>query len=304
MGNSNKYNEPTVDPQTGRTAKTSRPVKTRHTVETSRETKTELIAKPDSQIKPTWNDEVPRLILYADFMGFKNRVYSSSHNDLKQNLEKFNDAWHKRLEPLQLGGDLKFVQFSDSILVGVNGTSKKMFNLISKAAISMMHESLQIKFGIKGVIAQGIFSFDEKKGLYFGIPLIDAYILHEEIKFYGIVVHHTAENTVKNNLSRNNPYAKNNIYIEKGKVSHYHLCWNLVDTKLAPNDITPTCNSWLDAIEETVSGAPRQYIDRTREIMKNDQSELIKNKNAFNTLSEKEDLSESNNDQAQHKPVA
>lgn len=303
MRNSNNNYKPDVEIKTSCATKTSRTVKTNHTVNTSHETKTGLIHKNNSQTKPAWNDEVPRLILYADFMGLKNRVYSSSHNDLKQNLEKFNDAWHKRLEPLQLGGDLKFVQFSDSILVGVNGTSKKMFNLITKAAISMMHEALQIEFGIKGVIAQGIFTFDEKKGLYFGIPLIDAYLLHEEIKFYGIVVHHTAENTVKNNLSRNNPYAKTNIYIEKGKVSHYHLCWNLVDTKLAPNDITPTCNSWLDAIEETVSGAPRQYIDRTREIMKNDKDELENNENAFNRLTEKEELSELNH-QPPEKPVA
>lgn len=225
-------------------------------------------------VKPRWNDDIPRLILYADFMGFKNRVFSSSHEELKCLLVKFNDAWHKKLQPLQMSGDLKFVQFSDSILVVANGTNFKMFNLITKAAISMMHEALKINFGIKGILAQGTFSFDEKSGLYFGRPLVDAYLLHEEIKYYGIVVHHSAENTVKTNISNSNPYSKNDIFIEKGRVAHYHLCWNLIDLKLAPNDITPLCNSWLDAIEETVSGAPRQYIDRTREVMKNDQNEF------------------------------
>lgn len=239
--------------------------------------------------RPKWNDDVPRLILYADFMGFKNRVFSSSHGELKALLEEFNESWHKKLQPLQIGGNLKFVQFSDSILVVVNGTNEKMFNLITKAAISMMHEALKINFGIKGVMAQGIFSFDESKGLYFGLPLVDAYLLHEEIKYYGIVVHHSAENTVKTNLSNSNPYSKKNIYIEKGKVAHYHLCWNLVDHMLAPKDITDVCNSWLDAIEETVSGAPRQYIDRTREVIKEDKKLYGK----FNT-------DESQNEQGQN----
>lgn len=226
--------------------------------------------------KPKWNEDVPRLILYADFMGFKNRVFSTDHSNLKSLLVAFNDSWHRRLQPLQISGDLKFVQFSDSILVVVNGTNSKMFNLISKAATCMMHEALKINFGIKGVIAQGTFSFDESKGLFFGRPLVDAYLLHEELKYYGIVVHHSAENTVKNNISESNPYSKNDIFIEKGKVAHYHLCWNLIDTTLASKDITSICNSWLDAIEETVSGAPRQYIDRTRVVIQKD-SEAFRN---------------------------
>lgn len=232
--------------------------------------KNSIISPVIKKSKLKWKDDVPRLILYADFMGFKNRVFSTDHEDLKSLLITFNDSWHKRLQPLQISGDLKFVQFSDSILVVVNGTNAKMFNLITKAAICMMHEALKINFGIKGVIAQGTFSFDESKGLYFGRPLVDAFLLHEEIKYYGIVVHHSAENTVKNNISNSNPYSKKDIFIEKGKVAHYHLCWNLVDMTLAPKDITSICNSWLDAIEETVSGAPRQYIDRTRLVLKED----------------------------------
>lgn len=237
-----------------------------------------IVSPVSSKTKIKWSEDVPRLILYADFMGFKNRVFSSDHEELKKLLVAFNDSWHKRLQPLQISGNLKFVQFSDSILVVVNGTNAKMFNLITKAAICMMHEALKIKFGIKGVLAQGTFSFDESKGLYFGRPLVDAYLLHEEIKYYGIVVHHSAENTVKNNMSENNPYSKNDIYIEKGKVAHYHLCWNLVDTKLAAKDITPLCNSWLDSIEETVSGTPRQYIDRTRDVIRQDSKDNKENK--------------------------
>lgn len=35
------------------------------------------INKQKPVTKPKWSEDVPRLILYADFMGFKNRVYQS-----------------------------------------------------------------------------------------------------------------------------------------------------------------------------------------------------------------------------------
>lgn len=228
-------------------------------------------------LQPKWDEDVARLVLYADFLGFKARVNSTSHTELKNLLLSFNEAFHKRMQPLQMGGYLRFVQFSDSILIVVNGTNSKMFNLITKAAVCVMQEALRINFGIKGVIAQGVFSFDESNGLFFGRPLVDAYELHEELKYYGIVVHHSAENTVKNNISAGTPYSKNEIYIERGKVAHYHLCWNLLDTLNATKDITSLCNSWLDTIEETVSGHPRQYIDRTREVLLVDSKEYKKN---------------------------
>lgn len=233
-------------------------------------TRKSKIQRISHRVPLAWNESGDRLILYADFMGFKERVYSTDHEKLRNTLEQFNQAWHNRLQPLQMSGELKFVQFSDSVLVIVNGINARMFNLLTKAAISLMHEALKIHFGIKGVIAQGVFSFDNENGLYFGRPLVDAYLLHEEIKYYGIVVHHTAENTVKNNVSRSNPYSKEDVYIEKGKVAHYHLCWNMLDENLDTKDISVLCNSWLDSIEETVSGHPRQYIDKTREVLKSD----------------------------------
>lgn len=96
-----------------------------------------------------------------------------------------------------MGGHLKSVQFSDSTLIVVNGTNEKMFNLISKAAICLMQSAISLGFPIKGVLAQGKFTYDTKNEIYFGLPLVEAYQLHEEIYYYGIVVHHSAEQTVK-----------------------------------------------------------------------------------------------------------
>ncbi len=224
---------------------------------------------PENKIK--WDDDADRLILYADIMGFSQRVTYQEHKTLKKDLLSFQKSWKKRIKPLQQGDNLKSVQFSDSILFVVNGTNEKMFNLLTKAAICLMHEALSSGFPIKGVIAQGKFSYDNKNELYFGLPLVNAYHLHSEIYYYGIVVHHSAEQTVKKYLSPSRPYSKTKIFLKSGKTAHYHLSWHLLDLKLAPGDIMNIAYGWLDNIEEKVSGAPRVYVDNTREVLKEDE---------------------------------
>lgn len=220
---------------------------------------------------PKWDEDAERLVLYADFMGFTSRVLSHSHEDIKNELKEFRSKWASKMAPLKSGDHLRFVQFSDSILIVANGTDFKMFNLLSKAAVCLVHTSMSMKIPIKGVISQGIFSYDKDNELYFGKPLIDAYLLHEELKYYGIAVHHTAEITVKKFQDLDNPYCNSPIYLEKGMASHYHLCWNLINVHLHSEDITDQCEKWIEKIAENVSGTPRMYIDKTLEVIKKDQ---------------------------------
>ncbi|MDR1182505.1 MAG: hypothetical protein LBL13_11060 [Bacteroidales bacterium] len=236
-------------------------------------------AQPKSRVNEisaksiAWEDDADRLILYADIMGFSHRVTKNNHNDLKTELLKFKQAWENRIKPLQTGGHLRSVQFSDSTLIVVNGTDEKMFNLISKAAICLMQSAISLGFPIKGVLAQGNFTYDKENQIYFGLPLVEAYQLHEEIYYYGIVVHHSAEQTVKKYMGEKKPYTKTEVNLKKGKTSHYHLSWHLLDKKLSPGNIKESVNKWLDKIEESVSGAPRIYVDNTRKVVDSDDNE-------------------------------
>lgn len=223
---------------------------------------------------PKWDDAAERLVLYADIMGFKSRVMDNSHLALREDISRFRSAWESRMKPFLKADHLRYVQFSDSILIVVNGVDDKMFNLISKAAFCLMHTAISNRFPIKGVISQGTFTYDKTRELYFGRPLVDAALLHDEIKYYGIVVHNSAEATIKAKKDDENRYSKSEIPLEKGKTSHYHLAWNLVNQKYKPEDITKTCNLWLDVIEEQVSGKPRVYIDNTRAVFENERYQL------------------------------
>ena len=146
-------------------------------------------------------------------MGFKSRVATRSHDKLKREFADFRKTWDSRTSSLKLGDYLKFVQFSDSMLLIVQGVDNRMFNKLTQAAICLMQIALEKGFPIKGAIAQGRFTFDESKQLYFGQPLVDASLLHDQIKFYGIAVHNSAEKTIKANADIEHPYTKTPIYI-------------------------------------------------------------------------------------------
>ena len=145
-----------------------------------------------------------------------------------------------------------------------------MFNLITKAAVCLMQSALSLDFPIKGVLAQGQFTFDEENELYFGLPLVEAYQLHDEIYYYGVVVHHSAERTVKQYMDSTKPYSKAEVYLKRGATSHYHLTWHLLKGDLTSGNIKEDANRWLDTIEESVSGTPRIYVDHTRNVVEKD----------------------------------
>lgn len=210
------------------------------------------------------NVTAERLVLFADIMGFKDRVLRTEHEALEKDLLELT-KW-SRLKPLKQGNYLRYSQFSDSILVVTDGVGKKQANLITQAGIVLMQECLERGFPLKGAIAQGKFTYDEAKQLFFGQPLVDAYLMEESIKFYGIVLHHTAEDVMRNTAKTKLVYEKKKVFMDNGQISHWNLCWHKIDQTL--NHKKP-CDwqSWLDEIEKQVSGRPRIYVDNTREIL-------------------------------------
>lgn len=242
-----------------------------------------------TDIKNDWTSDRDRLILYADIMGFKDAVMSNKHELLKKRLLTFKQSFDSKIKPLCEGDYLRFVQFSDSIIIVVNGVDSMMVDLITRAGILLMHEALSNGFPIKGVISKGEFTYDESDDLYFGRPLVDAAMLHDELYYYGIVVHHSAEKVIKDNLSYSIPYCISPVAIKKGKTTHYHLVWNMAARDFSYADITSQSIEWLSNIQESVSGAPRIYIDNTMAILDSDK---VKFAEQIQSLSTKENGAE------------
>lgn len=218
-------------------------------------------------------EESKKLILYADIMGFKERVRANSHEEVKKDLELFKGLWENHWwKYFKEKDNIQFVQYSDSILIVENEINADGLYRISRAAGILMEVALYSKFPIKGCIAYGKLTFDKEAELYFGQPLIDAYLLHDELYYYGIVVHHSAEKVVNWYNSENAPYIYSEIPLKKGRTTHCHLAWNIFANSESPIQLDDTkyCEDYLKKIEETVSGAPRIYVDNTRKVLRND----------------------------------
>lgn len=225
-------------------------------------------------------------VLYADIMGFKERVMRTEHSRLKEEFEKLKTALDAWFVPTLKADSFKTSFFSDSILI-VDESTKMGFNRISKAAAGLMQVSLEHKFPLKGVISKGPFTYDEEKQLFFGKAIVDAYLLQEQVYYYGIVAHHSVEEDIKEyakgfevkdngNMKGVNPYVLSPIPLKLGNTAHYHLAYNLISEKReAGKNVDPVHNkilSWLESISATVSGTPRIYVDKTIEVLRKDLS--------------------------------
>ena len=231
----------------------------------------------------TSNNE--KYVLYADIMGFKERVMRTKHEDLKKELKKLRKKLYDSLLPyLEDVKTFRVSFFSDSILI-VDEISPLGFYRISSAAIGLMRLSLYHKFPIKGAIAKGEFTYEEEDQLFFGRAIVDAYLLQEEVHYYGIVAHHTMEGDIKrfsNGMQTPDPndrllvcpYILSPIPLKKGKTNHYHLAYNLsIDPSYTDEDLIVYCDAGycdLEQIYGTVSGAPRIYVDNTLWVLEED----------------------------------
>lgn len=224
-----------------------------------------------------------KFVLYADIMGFKERIMRITHEDLGKDLETLMSSLTDWFEPFaQNVESFKVSFFSDSILI-IDNSTKDGFNRISKAAAGLMHVFLKESFPIKGVISKGKFTYNKEKNLLFGQALVDAYLLQEEVHYYGIVAHHSVDKDIKkfakgwldkNGKLKNNPYIISPIPFKSGTITHYHLAYNLISCKREVGKETQKTNKkiiqYLNNIRETVSGAPRIYVDKTLGVLSDD----------------------------------
>lgn len=127
-------------------------------------------------------------------------------------------------------------------------------------------KAIQSGIPLKVAISHGEMSVNISRQIFFGQPLIDAYLLEEDLVFYGIVIHNTVEKIINENLKS---FLGINLYVDclvpfkSGKINHYILNWfPAVDGE----DRIAKKNNTLGLMKkqrEQTSGGPRKYIDNT-----------------------------------------
>ncbi len=218
-------------------------------------------------------DKKEKFVLYLDIMGFKERVNRVNVEELKQQLLQFKTK-NKKLKPLLNGGQpdntlIEMAQFSDSIVLVSRDSTTDDLNRISKAATILMQTALQTGFALRGAMAKGDMVFDNAHQLFFGKALVDAYLLEEELCYYGVVFHESMEESILTAMSEKAdlPIEDIEVPFKKGKTKHYHITWYEMKGSLQKGSIKKKALEWLQALRKTVSGNPRVYLDNTIKIV-------------------------------------
>ncbi len=207
-----------------------------------------------------------RFVAFLDIMGFKDRVARTEHNRLLEQLTNFNKEITKHIGKYS-NAEIQLAQFSDSIVFFSNDISSQSLGTLAEVTRGIMQTAIKQQIPIKGAIAQGQITCDIPKQLFFGQALIDAYLLEESINYYGVLVHHTAEESMMQLGQESNIFKDIKAPLKSGRISHYELSWYLNDETPNNPERIYEIREAIMAIRLSVSDAPRKYIDNTLEVI-------------------------------------
>ena len=219
-----------------------------------------------------------RFVAFLDIMGFKERVFSSEADELYQDFSTFKENIGNEINKIEDGTDyfggkeegessssglmeepiIDISQFSDSIFLYTRDSTREclvsLTNVVKKILLFAINYERPIP--LRGAIAKGKMTCDSSKNVIFGPALIDAYQLEENVIYYGIVVHHTAEADI---IAYKDDYRMNKLPFRSGRINHYELVWY----REHENEVKDR----LKQVRLTTSESPRRYIDNTFEII-------------------------------------
>ncbi|MBK8482777.1 MAG: hypothetical protein IPL31_00075 [Saprospiraceae bacterium] len=221
-----------------------------------------------------WENTNNRFVAFFDIMGFKTMVQNNSHDEIVRLMTEISTIV-KNMDSKQFGAEpdnvVKTTIFSDSIIITSNTDS------ISSAANLMYQSSylfrtcLDLGIPIKGSISYGKFTADFTKSIFFGQPLIDAFLLEEELNLYSIVLHHSFESFLMGKeygqaiFPNNIRWFKFLTPFKNGKSNHYHLNWIFYLSAKEQEELEHQ-EMLLNKFYNTVSGKTRSYVDNTLEL--------------------------------------
>lgn len=219
--------------------------------------------------KSDWAVTANRYVAYFDIMGFKDMVLRASHNEIYEMMKKIdkgiklneNVNWNK--VPAKL---IKTTTYSDSIIIYSKDDSfDSLYSLICTVS-GLTNDLLTAAIPHKGAVAFGTMTLDTVNSIFFGQPLIDAYLLQEELNFYGIIAHATIEQEIEvKREKRIIPFITNYLcHFKKGNSFHLTINPMFVFTNKPEHqkyrdELFASCKK----MRFKTSGHLRKYIDNT-----------------------------------------
>jgi len=221
-----------------------------------------------------WKVNDRRFVCFLDIMGFKDYIARTKHEDVYKTMKNLSDLRQSSntiVGYLFDDSTIFTTSFSDSIVIFSKDNSKDSLEAISYATSFILGRAAKDRIPMKGALAEGQLAVDKSEQIFFGQPLIDAYLLQEnEVDYYGVVCHNSVESFIveygKGPWSINPGFKEIPTPLKSGKISHMNLDWfNYIKED---SDINTPFNQIIKDFKTMTSGKPRKYIDNTEEVFR------------------------------------
>ena len=229
--------------------------------------------------KKRWTPNKRRFVCFLDIMGFKDYIARNKHQDIYKMMSTISDSkqfYNETAEALFDKNILFVTTFSDSVIIFSKDNSQDSLNAITYVSASILADGAKNKIPMKGAMAEGLLTVDKAKSIFFGQPLIDAYLLQEnEVFYYGVVCHNSMETFIEDFKSESlwvqTLYEEIKTPLKSGVIRHFNLNWFYFlgygpdDPKIIKS-MTENFNKIIKDFKSKVSGKPRKYIDNTEAV--------------------------------------
>lgn len=220
-----------------------------------------------------WKIDCKRFVGFVDIMGFKDMVARKSHEEIGAMFDQIssikNILQKVIISPLELNVDrkkreerVKSITFSDSVLFVTRDDSISDLLILCGVLEIFQEAAIQRGAPTKGAISFGRLTANFEKSIFYGQPLIDAYLLQDQLFYYGIVVDNEVELIIIDNLRRKKieqtmvdaHFKKLATPFKSGKVQHYNV------------NLSNLTEDQKENMYKTIAGGVRKYVDNTIEI--------------------------------------
>lgn len=216
-----------------------------------------------------WRVSTNRYVGFIDIMGFKDLVVRKDHNELYEMMQKVSKAISsiqtifKGLGSTDEEESIAMMMYSDSIMVYSRTDDWYSRSNLIAAMANLSSTLFENKIPFKGAVAFGQMTLDFENSIFFGQPLIDAYLMQQDLYFYGVVIHASAEIEYGHNIDEDDGVFEFDCPFKHGSAEHLTVTPGISFLETYEVDMLNNVYDNVLRLRFNTSGSLRRYIDNT-----------------------------------------
>lgn len=160
-----------------------------------------MLDSPDETLQFDWKIRAERYVAFLDIMGYKNMISTWEHSKLYSLMAELGDAVQTsdeatRISRFESGGKqiemkaqlARSAFFSDSILIISRDVESDSFFGLLFGVLKAIFTLFRSGVPYRGGIGRGTIVADFERSIFFGQPIVDAYLLEESLNWYGVAL--------------------------------------------------------------------------------------------------------------------